>query len=92
MYNKMKWYNPILTLDSLWPVWADTEMSENVNILTLTLDSLWPVRAATSGLFTRVIRETLHTWVSEIDHDREPRLDKTKPWLTATQQSVVATQ
>ena len=53
----MKWYNPILTPDSLWPVWADTEMSENVGILTLTPDSLWAVGAETSGLFTTGIRE-----------------------------------
>ena len=36
---------------------ADTDMSENVDILTLTPDSLWPVWAATSGLFTMGIRE-----------------------------------
>ena len=88
----MKWYNPILTPESLWLVWADSDMSENVNILTLTPDGLWPVQAATSGLFTMGIRETLHTGVSEINHDREPRLDKAKPRLTATRQRVVATQ
>ena len=88
----MKWYNPILTPDSLWLVWADTEMSEHVDILTLTPDSLWPVRSATSRLFTMGIRETMHSRVSEIDHDCEPLLDKVKPWLTPTWQSVVATQ
>ena len=45
----MKWYNPILTPDSLWPVWADTDMPENVDILTLTLDGLWPVRTGRGG-------------------------------------------
>ena len=53
-YYMMKWYNPIQTQDSLWPVWADTDMSVNVYILTLTPDSLWVAQAATSGLFTRV--------------------------------------
>ena len=51
-YNMVKWHNPILAPDSLWPVWADTDMSENVGMLTLTLDSLWAVQAVTSGLFT----------------------------------------
>ena len=74
----MKWYNLRLTPDSLCPVWADTDMSENVDILTLTPDRLWPIRAATSGLFTMGIREWLHTGVSEIDHDRELRLDTAK--------------
>ena len=86
----MKLYNPILTPDSLWPAWADTGMSENVDIQTLPPDSLWPVRAGTSGLFTKGIRETLHTGVSEIDHGRESQLDKVKPRLTATRQSMVA--
>ena len=57
----MKWYNPILTKDSLRLVWADTELSDNVDILPLTPDSLWAVWAATSGLFTMGIQETLHT-------------------------------
>ena len=48
----MKWDNPILTPDSLWLVWADNDMPENVGILTLTPDSLWAVWADTSGLFT----------------------------------------
>ena len=37
----MKWYNPILAPDSLWLVWAGTDMSKYVDILTLTPDSLW---------------------------------------------------
>ena len=55
-------YNPILTPDSLWTVWADTEVYKNVDILTLTPDSLWPVRAAASGLFTMDIRENTAHW------------------------------
>ena len=86
----MKWYNPILAPDSLWPVWADTDMIESVDILTLTPDSLWLVLAGTSGLFTMGIRDRLHTGVSNIDHDCEPRLNKVRPQLTATQQSDVA--
>ena len=74
----MKWYNLILTPDSLWPVWADTDMSENVDILTLTLDSLWPVQGARSGLFTSGIREGVHNELSKIDHEHEPQLDKAK--------------
>ena len=38
IYNMMKLYNPV-TPDSLWPVWADTDMSEHVDILTLTPDN-----------------------------------------------------
>ena len=49
MYNVMTWYDPILTPDSLWPVWADTDMLENVDILTLAPDSLWPIRAGRGG-------------------------------------------
>ena len=49
MYNVTTWYNPILTTDSLWPVWADTDMLENVDILTLALDSLWPIQAVRGG-------------------------------------------
>ena len=62
MYNMTKWYNPILTPDSLWLVWATTEVSKNVDILTLTPDSLWPVRAAKSGLFTMDICENTAHW------------------------------
>ena len=58
-YNMMKWHNPILALDSLWPVWADTDMSMNVDILTLTPDSLWALQADTSGLFTPATYPTL---------------------------------
>ena len=79
IYNMMKWYNTLLTPDSLWPVWADTDMSDHVDILTLTPDSLWPVWAAISGLFTRGIREGVHTELSKIDHEGEPLLDKVKP-------------
>ena len=61
--HMMKWYNPTLTPDSLWLVWADTELSDNLDILTLTLDRLWPVQAATSGLFTMGIRENTAHWV-----------------------------
>ena len=56
-YNMMKWHNPILAPDSLWLVWADTDMFVNVDILTLTPDSLWAVRADTSRLHTMGIGE-----------------------------------
>ena len=46
-YNMMKWVNPMLAPDSLGPVWADTDMYKNVDILTLRLDSLWAVQADT---------------------------------------------
>ena len=60
-YNMMKWDKPMLALDSLWPVWEDTEpdMSENVDILTLTPDSLWVVQADNVGYVQ---------WVSENDY------------------------
>ena len=64
MYNVMTWYNPILTPDSLWPVWADTDMLETLDILTLAPDSCGPSRQVEVGLFTMVIQENTAQWVS----------------------------
>ena len=72
----MEWYNLILTPDSLWLVWADTDMSENVDILTLSIYK-WIIYNDCTGL-------------SKIDYDHELRLDKAKPRCAATQQSKVA--
>ena len=56
-YNLMKWDNLMLASDSLWPVWAETDISEHVDILTLTSDSLLAVWADTRGLCIMGIRE-----------------------------------
>ena len=81
IYNMMTWYNLILTPHSLWPVWADTDMSENVVILSLA--------QVGSLQWVSEIDHDHELWLDKV----KPRLSATRQNEVAeTQQSVVATQ